>query len=51
MNCPISETSILWIDKEPFDNEGNLTSHNYIVKQIAKGLYNIAIAIDKVELR
>lgn len=51
MSCPITETSILWIDKEPYDDEGNLTAHNYIVKRIAKGLDNIMFAIDKVELR
>ena len=51
MSCPITETSVLWIDKEPLDSEGNVTAYNYIVKRVAKGLNNIVFAIDKVELR
>lgn len=51
MDCPISETSILWIGIEPTDSEGNPVAHNYIVKRVAKGLNNILYAVDKVELR
>lgn len=51
MECPISETSILWIGIEPEGSKGNPIPHNYIVKRVAKGLNNILYAVDKVELR
>ena len=50
MTCPITETSILWIDKEPTDGNGNAVPHNYVVTQIAKGLNNIVYAVRKVEV-
>jgi len=52
MGCPISETSILWIDTMPvLDNDGNTaTPHDYVVKRVAKSLNSIAYAVSKVEV-
>lgn len=51
MDCPISETSILWIGIEPTDGEGNPVAHNYIVKNVSRGLNNIMYTVDRVELK
>ena len=50
LSCPITEESILWIDKEPFDHLGNASSYNNIVTQIAKSLNNIVYAVRKVNV-
>lgn len=57
---PIDEYSVLWVDTEPQINEdgslavdegGNvITSHDYIVKKVARSLNNISIAISKVNV-
>lgn len=44
INCPISETSILWIDREPTE------SYNYVVTQVAKSLNSITYAIKEVSV-
>ena len=51
MNCPISETSILWIDVTPVIGEGGTTEtpNDYQVVRVAKSLNYIAYAIRKVE--
>ena len=51
LNCPITETSVLWIDKDPYDGQGNLTSYDYTVSQVARGLDNIVFAVNKAEMR
>ena len=62
MECPITETAVLFIDKEPeyitvtAYEEGQtpvavtyqLPKYDYIVKRVAKGLDAIAIAVSKV---
>lgn len=45
MSCPISETSILWIDETD-----TTKPHDYIVKRIAKSKNGISIAIAKVKV-
>ena len=50
VNCPITEESILWIDKEPCDHLGNPYPHNYVVTQIAKSINSIVYAIRKVDV-
>ena len=60
MSCPISEDSVLWIDKTPeLDANGALkedtngeviTPHNYVVKRVARSLTNILIAISRVDV-
>ena len=50
INCQISETSVLWVDTMPTIKTGGSTDTkpDYIVKQVAKSLNNIAYAIAKV---
>ena len=64
MTCPVNETAVLFIDKEPeykevtayevIDGEihgtvtYNLPMYDYIVKRVAIGLDAIAIAVSKV---
>ena len=43
MNCPISESSILWVDTLNTERP-----HDYIVKKVAKSLNSISFAISKV---
>lgn len=45
MNCPITEGSVLWVDRQDTD-----ASHDYIVKRVARGLNTISIAIAKVDV-
>lgn len=48
MSCPIDENTVLFIDKEPEeDNDGNLI-YDYIVRRVAKSINSISIAISKV---
>ena len=58
---PIDEYSILWVDTVPKLNEDGslmvdesgevITPHNYVVKQVAKGLNSVMIGISKVSVR
>ena len=50
MDCPITEESVLWIEKSPFGENNTITSYNYIVTQIARGLDNILYAVRKVDI-
>lgn len=50
VTCPIQEDTILWIDREPFDEEGNPVPHNYKVYRVAKSFNDILIAIKKVSV-
>lgn len=52
-NTPINEYSILWVDTLPhLNNDGTTdTSHDYIVKKVARSLNNVSIAISKVAVR
>lgn len=51
MTCPLSESSILWIDKVPvIDEQGATTTPNdYKIVKVAKSINYIAYAIKKVE--
>ena len=60
-NTAVDENSVLWVETEPtlnkqkelmLDEHGNiLTPHNYIVRQVARGLDSASIAIGKVNVR
>lgn len=50
MSCPLTEESVLWIDKDPYDSEGNQTPHNYVVTQVAKSLNVIVYAVKEVKV-
>ncbi len=49
---PISETSILWVDTLPeIARDGSTdTPHDYIVKQVARSLNSVSIAVSKVSV-
>ena len=51
-NVPIDEHSILWVDTLPTLNENGITEtpHDYIVKQVARSLNSVSIAISKVNV-
>ena len=51
-NCPIDESSILWIDVEPeiAANGRTYTPHDYVVTLVAKSLNHKAYAINRVEV-
>jgi hypothetical protein len=50
---PIAVTSILWIDTPPeiAEDGSTKTPHDYIVKQVATSINNMAIAVCKVSVR
>lgn len=48
MNTPLSETSILWIDKQPYDEGGSLLPHNYVVDSVKRSLFAVGITAKKV---
>ena len=50
LSCPIKEDSILWIGKEPYENE-ELTPYNYVVVQKAQSLNSITYAVREVKTR
>ena len=52
-NTPIDEYSILWVDTLPHLNEDGSTdtSHDYVVKKVARSLNGTSIAISKVDVR
>ena len=45
MECPIDESSILWVD-----NLDTSKPHDYIVKRVAKSLNSVSIAVSKVSV-
>ena len=51
-NTPINEYSILWVDTLPhLNNDGSTdTPHNYIVRNVARSLNGVSIAIGKVDV-
>ena len=50
-DIPIDEYSILWVDTPPSLNDTDEgTPHDYIVKQVAKSLNSVSIAISKVNV-
>lgn len=52
VNIPIDEYSILWVDTPPTINDDGTTDtpHDYIVKQVARSLNSVSIAISKVDV-
>ena len=51
MNCPITETTVLYVDKVPagvFPSDAN--APDYIVKRVAKSINSISYAISKVDV-
>ena len=50
MNCPITESSVLYIDVAPTQSNGVWSPHDYVVRRIAKSTNYIAIAVRKVDV-
>ncbi|MFA6851496.1 MAG: hypothetical protein WCS30_14230 [Selenomonadaceae bacterium] len=52
ISCPISETSILWVDNAPTIKEDGSTDtpYDYIVKKVSRSLNVVAYAIQKVNV-
>ena len=52
-DVPIDEHSLLWVDTLPHLNKDGSTdtSHDYIVKRIARSLNGVSIAISKVDIK
>lgn len=52
-NTPIDEYSVLWIETLPRLNEDGSTDtpHDYVVKNIARSLNGVSIAISKVDVK
>lgn len=44
VNCPITETTILWIDAP------TTSPHNYVVSRVSKSLNSVAIGVTKVSV-
>lgn len=53
INTPIDEYSILWVDTLPHLNgDGSTdTPHDYVVRNVARSLNGVAIAIGKVDVK
>ena len=51
-NTPINEYSVLWVDTLPhLEEDGStLTPYDYVVKEVARGLTSVSIAIGKVKV-
>lgn len=47
---PINEYSRLWVDREPYDDFGNPTPHDYIVRKVARSLNSVNVAISRVDV-
>lgn len=52
VNVPIDEHSILWVDNLPIiETDGSSkTPHDYIVKEVARSLNSVSIAVSKVDV-
>lgn len=44
--CPIEETSVLWVDRDPSNNK----PYDYVVVRVSKSINSTAIAIRKVDV-
>lgn len=50
MECPINESSVLFVDKEPEHNASGDKMYDYVVRRVSKSLNSISIAIAKVNV-
>lgn len=47
---PINEYSRLWVDREPYDGQGDLVAHDYIVRRVARSINSVNVAISRVDV-
>lgn len=50
MKCPITETTVLFVDKKPEYDDNGLPLYDYVVKRVSRSLNVIAIAIKRVDV-
>lgn len=50
LNCPIDESSVLFIDKEPEYTLDGDPMYDYTVRRVAKSLNSVSIAVRKVNV-
>ena len=53
LNCPIDETTRLWVGKDAFETVEEVTTvtpHNYVVVSVAKSINSITYAIKEVSV-
>lgn len=52
VNCPMSETSVLWVDNAPVINSDGSTNTpwDYTVSSVAKSINSITYAVKKVDV-
>ena len=53
LSCPITETTRLWINREPSVTVGEVTTdipHNYVVVSVARSINSITYAIREVSV-
>ena len=50
VNCPIDESSLLFLDLEPSKNTLGDYVYDYIVKKVAPSLNSVSIAISRVKV-
>lgn len=51
MSCPIDENSVLFVDRVPEQEDGELlNTYDYVVKQVARSLTHVSYAISRVEV-
>ena len=49
VSCPISEDSVLFVDKEP-DFKNGVPVYDYRVRRVSRSLNSVSIAISKVDV-
>lgn len=50
MNCPVTSESHIWMNKAPYDGEGNLVPHTHVVKRIWKTTNAVRIEFEEVSV-
>lgn len=52
MDCPITETTVLWIDTMPvIEQDGTTkTAYDHVVRRVAKSINSITYAVQKVHV-
>lgn len=49
MNCPITESTVLFVEKEP-EYRDDIPLYDYVVRRVSKSLNSISIAVRKVNV-
>ena len=49
-DAPLSELSVLWVDKNPYNDIGELQPHDYVVRGVARSLESSRFALRSVDV-